>query len=228
LLDGLSVSATSGLRPLEETPKTANALGGLPRSTHHSARSCSAASASPARTSAALTVVADEPPLNFGCGSLAPPRCVHSWFSIAKTPLMIWSVPGERFRYSQRVTYSHCTIGDHVYYSRYLEMLETARGEFLRALGDTFAAWQAKGVIFPVIECRLSYKSPARYDDVLSIELFVTVAERARLNFGYRITSENGTLILEGETWHVCTDLKNKPRRLPEDLLARLEPFEAI
>jgi acyl-CoA thioester hydrolase len=136
-----------------------------------------------------------------------------------------WSVPGERFRYSQRVTYSHCTIGDHVYYSRYLEMLETARGEFLRALGDTFAAWQAKGVIFPVIECRLSYKSPARYDDVLSIELFVTVAERARLNFGYRITSENGTLILEGETWHVCTDLNNKPRRLPEDLMARLEPF---
>ena len=135
------------------------------------------------------------------------------------------SVPGETFRYSQRVTYSLCTIGDHIYYSRYLDILEAARGEFFRAIGDTFAAWQERSVIFPVVECRLAYKAPARYDDVLLIDVWVTLAERARLNFAYRIRTEDETLILEGETLHVCTDLKDKPQRLPEDLRARLEPF---
>ena len=136
-------------------------------------------------------------------------------------------MPGEIFRYSQRVTYSHCTIGDHVYYSRYLDILEAARGEFFRALGDSFTDWQQRGVIFPVIECQLAYKAPARYDDVLLIDLWVTSAERARLNFGCRITLEDQTVILEGQTFHVCTDLANKPKRLPEDLRARLQPFLA-
>jgi acyl-CoA thioester hydrolase len=134
-------------------------------------------------------------------------------------------VPAETFRYSQRVNYLHCTIGDHVYYSRYLDILEAARGEFFRALGDTFAAWQRRGVIFPVLECRLVYKAPARYDDLLLIDLWLSLAERIRLNFSYRIFKEDGTLILEGETFHVCTDLCDKPIRLPEDLRARLQPF---
>jgi acyl-CoA thioester hydrolase len=131
------------------------------------------------------------------------------------------------FRYSHRVTYSFCTMGDHVYYSRYLDMLEAARGEFFRAIGGTFAQWQQRGVIFPVVECRLAYKAPARYDDVLLIDLWVTRAERARLNLACRITKEDGTLILEGETLHVCTDLKDKPQRLPEDLRTRLQPYLA-
>jgi len=75
------------------------------------------------------------------------------------------------------------------------------------------------------VECRLRYKSPARYDDVLTIEVWVTTAEKVRLNFAYRILNQTGVLILEAETFHVCTGLDEKPKRLPEELCALLEPY---
>jgi acyl-CoA thioester hydrolase len=129
------------------------------------------------------------------------------------------------FRHSHRVTYADCTIGDHIYYSRYLDLLETARGEFFRHLGTTFRQWQEQDVIFPVVECRVRYKAPARYDDVLSIEVWVTTAERIRLNFGGRILNQSGVLIIEAETHHVCTTRDGKAARLPEALVAALRPY---
>ncbi|HWF19949.1 MAG TPA: acyl-CoA thioesterase, partial [Verrucomicrobiae bacterium] len=85
------------------------------------------------------------------------------------------------FQYVHRVTYSECTAGNHVYYARYLDLLEIARGEFFRRLGAPFLQWQQQEIIFPVIECRVRYKSPARYDDLLTVELWPTAVERIRL-----------------------------------------------
>src|SRR5437764_1089447 len=128
------------------------------------------------------------------------------------------------FRYSHRVTYSECTVGNHIYYSRYLDILEAARGEFFRQLGTTFLGWQQQDIIFPVVECRLLYKAPARYDDLLTIDTWLTAIERIRLNFAYRILNDQA-LLLEGETLHVCTGLDEKPRRLPDDLRSLLTPY---
>jgi acyl-CoA thioester hydrolase len=83
-------------------------------------------------------------------------------------------VSAKVFRHQHRVTYAECALGNHVYYARYLEWLEAARGEFFRDLGTTFLVWQERDTIFPVIECNLRYKSPARYDDLLTIEIRVT------------------------------------------------------
>jgi len=129
------------------------------------------------------------------------------------------------FSHSHRVTYAECTIGNHIYYGNYLALLESARGEFFRHLGLPFLQWQEKGVLFPVIECRLRYKSQARYDDVLAIEVIPTEAERVRLNFRYRITRQDGQLIIQAETQHVCTGLNDKPKRLPPELVTALQPY---
>jgi acyl-CoA thioester hydrolase len=128
---------------------------------------------------------------------------------------------GQIFRYTHRVTYAECTVGNHIYYARYLDLLEAARGEFFRALGTTLGQWQEQDVIFPVVECRLVYKAPARYDDVLTIETWLTAAQKVRLNFANRIINQHGAVILEAETFHVCTSLTEKPKRLPE-VLTRL------
>jgi len=120
------------------------------------------------------------------------------------------------FRHEHRVTYADCTAGNHVYYARYLALLEAGRNEFVRGLGQPFLGLQDQEVIFPVVECHVRYKSPARYDDLLTIEVWPTLAERARLNFAYRIVNASGSLILEAETCHVCAGANDKPRRLPE------------
>ena len=53
------------------------------------------------------------------------------------------------------------------------------------------------------------------------------LAERARLNFGCRIHNQHEGLILEGETFHVCTGVDEKPKRLPEELIEKLSDFTA-
>ena len=126
------------------------------------------------------------------------------------------------FRYSHRVTYAECTLGNHVYHSRYFDLLEAARGEFIRSLGDTVLAWQERGVIFPVIEARIRYQCPARYDDLLAVEVWPTLIGSVRLNFGHRILNQAGKTILEAETFHACTGVDEKPRRLPAELAAKL------
>jgi acyl-CoA thioester hydrolase len=128
------------------------------------------------------------------------------------------------FRHPHRVSYAECTVGNHVYHSRYLDWLEAARGELIRTLGSTVLQWQERDVIFPVIEARLRYKLPARYDDLLTIEVWPTAIERVRLNFAHRIVNQNGKLVLEAETFHACAGVNEKPKRLPEELAARLKP----
>ena len=129
------------------------------------------------------------------------------------------------FQHTHRVSYADCTVGNHIYYGRYLNLLEIARGEFFRHLGITLLQWQERDTIFPVLECHLRYKAPARYDDLLSIEVWPTAVKGVRLNFAHRVTSQAGKLILEAETHHVCASLSDKPKRLPEDLITKLEPY---
>jgi acyl-CoA thioester hydrolase len=129
------------------------------------------------------------------------------------------------FQYHHRVTYAECTAGNHIYYSRYLDLLEAARGEFFRQLGAPLLRWQQQKIIFPVIECRMRYKAPARYDDLLVIEVRLAAVERVRLNFSYRVLLKSGTLLVEAETFHACTGLDEKPRRIPEELERLLKPY---
>jgi acyl-CoA thioester hydrolase len=129
----------------------------------------------------------------------------------------------EPFRHIHRVSYAECTVGNHIYHSRYLDLLEAARGEFLRSLGQTVLALQDTDYIFPVIEARLVYKAPARYDDLLTIEVSPSLVERVRLNFFHRILNQDGKLLLEAETFHCCTSRDDKPKRLPAELVGKLQ-----
>jgi acyl-CoA thioester hydrolase len=129
----------------------------------------------------------------------------------------------EPFRHLHRVSYAECTVGDHIYHSRYLDLMEAARGEFLRSLGVTVLSLQDADFIFPVIEARLRYRFPARYDDLLTTEVRPILVERVRLNFGHRILNQDGKLILEAETFHACTSRDEKPKRMPEAFVAQLK-----
>lgn len=131
----------------------------------------------------------------------------------------------ETFRHRHRVTYAECTVGNHIYHSRYLDLLEAARGEYLRHLGYPLRALQEAGVVFPVIEARLWYFKPARYDDVLAVEVWPSELEGVRLGVFHRVVREEGGVVLmEAETRHVCTRLDDRPCRMPTELVAVLRP----
>jgi acyl-CoA thioester hydrolase len=129
------------------------------------------------------------------------------------------------FRHPHRATYADCTLGNHIYYARYLNLLEAARGEFFRQIGKPLLELQTAGVIFPVIECRLRYRSAAHYDDLLTIELWLSELARVRLTFEYRLLGPDNRELVDAVTMHACTTVDDKPRRLPEDLTAALGPY---
>src|SRR5271170_6917211 len=129
------------------------------------------------------------------------------------------------FLHQHRVVYAECTLGNHVYYARYLDMLEEARGEFFRQAGWPLLALQEGGTAFPVVGVEIAYKGPARYDDLLNIQLWLADMRGVRLNFGFRVLHVNGATLAEGETRHVCAGLDEKPKRLPDGLCEGLAPF---
>lgn len=130
------------------------------------------------------------------------------------------------FVHLHRVTYADCTVGNHVYYGRFPELLEAARGELFRSLGRSFAALEAEGIHFPVKRCSLEFHAPARYDALLRIELRMIEVGRVRLAFGYRIFAE-GRLLVEASTEHGCVNAQERPTRLPEALSTGLHAFLA-
>lgn len=128
------------------------------------------------------------------------------------------------FCHPTRITYADCTLGNHVYYARYLDLLEEARGELFRSVGEPFLKWQEQGVIFPVFEVHLRYREAARYDDEIRVEVWLTRLRKAFLDFACRIVKTDGTVVLEGETRHVCASLDERPRSVPPELVAALQP----
>ncbi|MFM1769446.1 MAG: hypothetical protein RJA22_1975 [Verrucomicrobiota bacterium] len=121
--------------------------------------------------------------------------------------------------------YAECTLGNHVYHSRYLDILDRARGEFFRRLGHPLAALTEAGVLLPVSESWLRYKAAARYDDALRVEVRVAEVGRVRVAFAFQIWHEDGgdgRLLLEAGTVHGCTGLEGRPQRLPEAVRAAL------
>lgn len=127
------------------------------------------------------------------------------------------------FRFRHRVTYAECTVGNHVYYARYLDILEQARGEFFRAAGVPLAELQAQDVIFPVIEAHLHYEAAARYDDELIVEIVVTELDRLKITFAYGVSNARNQIILTGRTRHVCANSEEKPKRMPPEVCNRLQ-----
>lgn len=129
------------------------------------------------------------------------------------------------FHHQHRVTYSQCTLGNHVFYGRYLDILEEARGEFFRALNTPLKQLESENCIFPVVKCQVHYRSPARYDDVLQVELWIETLTPVRIEFAYRIAHASGAMVLTASTLHACTTIDEKIRKQPEALLATLRTY---
>lgn len=131
-------------------------------------------------------------------------------------------------RVTLRVIYGDTDQMGVVYYANYLRYFEASRNEFLRAKGLRYRDFeQTFGLVLPVVEAHVGYKVPARYDDLVTVEISLGEARRATARFDYRLVRDDGTLLATGHTVHACVDAAGKPKRLPAELVARLRAGEA-
>ena len=132
----------------------------------------------------------------------------------------------DTYNYTRRVVYADCTLGNHVYYSRYFDMLEWARGEMFRNLGHSFFDLQNQGFIFPVAEVSGKYYGPVHYDNLVEIRTWLIELSNVRLHFAYKLILEDKTVIMEAKTLHACTStLNNRMVRIPDELRKDLRRF---
>ncbi|MBQ9738893.1 MAG: tol-pal system-associated acyl-CoA thioesterase [Alphaproteobacteria bacterium] len=68
-----------------------------------------------------------------------------------------------------RIYYQDTDAGGIVYHSNYLDYAERARSEFLRDVGLPVNDLLERDVAFVIKKAELTYKSPARLDDLLTV-----------------------------------------------------------
>ena len=121
-----------------------------------------------------------------------------------------------------RVIYGDTDQMGVVYYANYLRFFEAGRNEYIRAHGLRYRDFEERfGLRLPVAEASVSYRAPARYDDVVAVETSIAELRRASARFEYRIV-RGAELLATGHTVHACVDLDGRIRRLPQELLERL------
>jgi len=116
-----------------------------------------------------------------------------------------------------RVRYAETDQMGIVHNSNYLIWFEVGRSEFCRARGFSYKEMEEKeNALMVVAESYCRYKSPAYYEDLLTIRTKIEELRSRSLRFVYEIyRASDETLIAEGETLHLVTDENKKVRSLP-------------
>jgi len=125
-----------------------------------------------------------------------------------------------------RVIYGDTDQMGVVYYANYLRFFEAGRNEFLRAKGLRYREVEQRlGVLLPVTEAAVSYRTSARYDDLLTVETALAELRRVSARFDYRVL-RGEDLVATGHTVHACLDAQGRVRRVPPELAAALSQGE--
>jgi acyl-CoA thioester hydrolase len=121
-----------------------------------------------------------------------------------------------------RVIYGDTDQMGVVYYGNYLRFFEAARADFLREKGAAWREMESKFAIYlPVIEAKVNYKRPARYEDVIIVDTTLAELGRASLRFDYKVV--RGTdLLATGHTVHACINRQGDIQEFPTELSDRL------
>jgi acyl-CoA thioester hydrolase len=127
-----------------------------------------------------------------------------------------------------RVRYAETDAMGVVYYANYLAFFESARIEYIRAIGCSYRDMEATGVVAAVTEAHCKYLAPARFDDLLTIYVRIERLRKASMTFAYEVwREEDGVLLSEGTTAHACLNRETlRPAPLPLEFREATIAFE--
>lgn len=104
-----------------------------------------------------------------------------------------------------------------VHHANFLVWFEVGRSELCRSRGFSYKEMEEQdNALLVVAESYCRYKSPAYYEDVITVRTKVLEVRSRSLRFFYEaFRAADETLIAEGETLHVVTDRTRRVRSLP-------------
>jgi len=113
-----------------------------------------------------------------------------------------------------RVRYAETDRMGLLHHANYLVYFEQARTDLLRAGGLSYKDLEDQGYLLVVTRVEVQFKSPARYDDLLTLRTTVTRTTMVRIDHRYEVFCE-GRLLAEGKSTLACVDRSGRPQALP-------------
>ncbi|WKK57300.1 thioesterase family protein [Sphingobacterium sp. BN32] len=130
------------------------------------------------------------------------------------------------YKHQVRVRYAETDNMGYVYYGNYAAYYEVARTEMLRSTGISYKELEDMGVMLPVIELHSQYIKAAKYDDLITINIYIREKPGIRIKFEYELFNEEGELLNTGSTQLVFVDMeRNRPCRPPAIFQEKMAPF---
>ncbi len=115
-----------------------------------------------------------------------------------------------------RVRYAETDRMGLLHHANYLVYFEQARTDLLRDRGTTYKDLEDEGFYLVIAKIEIKYRSPAYYDDELTIRTTVTKTSPIRIEHKYEVLRPDGTLICEGSSTLACVDSAGKIQQMPE------------
>ena len=118
-----------------------------------------------------------------------------------------------------RVRYAETDQAGVVYHSNYLVWFEVGRVELCRDYGFNYREMETEADAYlPVTECRVKYRVPAKYDDVIVIRSKVTELRSRAIKFAYEVRrAGDDALLAEGETHHIVMNGEGRAKAFPAE-----------
>lgn len=107
--------------------------------------------------------------------------------------------------HSLRVRWSECDLQGVVFFAHYLTYVDLSITELWRAAFGSYGAMLARGVDVVVAEVHVRFRSPARFDDKLSLEVGVEHLGNTSIRSRHRFRRD-GELLVEATIRHVLVD----------------------
>ena len=130
----------------------------------------------------------------------------------------------QKFSTNIRVRYGETDQMGIVYNANYATYFEVARTEWLRNLGVTYKYMEESGIILPVISLSFNFIKPAKYDDILTVSVFLKKKPLVKIDFDYEIINQNREKISTGNSVLAFMNSKtNRPMKCPDYILEKLD-----
>lgn len=129
------------------------------------------------------------------------------------------------FRWELTVRYAECDMQGHVFNAHYLTWVDIAHLELLRAAVGPHAELLAGGADYVVAEVGARYRSAARFDDTVAIQVALDPLGETSMTSRHRVL-RGDELLVEAWVRHVCVDPQTHAKRpWPEHVRAGLAPY---
>jgi acyl-CoA thioester hydrolase len=118
-----------------------------------------------------------------------------------------------------RVRYAETDRMGLLHHANYLVYFEQGRTELLRSQGLTYRDLEDRGWLLVLTQVEVRYRSPAYYDDLLTLRTKVERVTAVRIDHRYEVL-RGETLVAEGKSTLACVDRNGRVQALPEQLRA--------